>query len=130
VADAITSQVIADLLRREAQEVAVALAVHADLMTRRHDLGGERRAAGDLLAGEEEGRPRVRVAQQLEHRRRSLGVGAVIERERRAAGGVHPVAHPEQRAQSGEAPGERRRPVQGRPSHREREHAAILPRSQ
>jgi hypothetical protein len=48
-------------------------------VSRCDDLGDQRRPALDLLADQEEGRRRPALAQDLEHCRRTLRVGAVIE---------------------------------------------------
>ena len=67
----------------------MAVAVQRDLVAGRGDLGGQRRAALDLLADEEEGRPR-RPARAPQHGGRSLRCGpsskvSAIARGRRAA---------------------------------------------
>ena len=51
-------------------------------MTLRRDLRRQRGTALDLLPDHEERRVRARAGQDLEHGRRSLGVGPVVERQR------------------------------------------------
>jgi hypothetical protein len=52
-------------------------------MAGRHNLPDQRRLPLDLLAAEKEGGVSVRPLKSLEHRRRPLRMGAVIEGERR-----------------------------------------------
>ena len=66
----------------EAQQIAVAVAVHPDGVTGRDDLRGQARAAPHLLAHQEEGRADALAGQDLEHCGCALGVGTVVERER------------------------------------------------
>ena len=86
VADSIESSALAmscsDLPGREAQQVAMAVAVERDLVAGVGDLAGERGVAPDLLADEEERRPDLVRGEDLEHGRRALGVRPVVEGER------------------------------------------------
>jgi len=63
------------------EEIAVAVAVQGDLVTRGCDLGGERRPALDLFADEEEGGDHVGSCERLEDSGRPLRVGSVVEGE-------------------------------------------------
>jgi hypothetical protein len=62
------------------------VAVERDRVTLRDDLGGERRAPLHLLADQEEHGARIRAGEQLEHGRRSLRMGTVVERNRDSGG--------------------------------------------
>ena len=62
------------------------IAVQRDLMTGGDDPPHELGAPHDLLADHEERRPRARASEQVEHRRRALRMGPVVERQRHAAG--------------------------------------------
>ncbi len=90
---------VAHLPRGQAQEVAVAVAVQRDLVTRVDDLARERRVAPNLLADEEERRLGTLAREYLEHRRRALRVRAVVERERVALAARRAVLDAERRAQ-------------------------------
>ena len=58
------------------------VAVHRDLVSRRDDLARERRPLHDLLTDEEERGRRPAPRELLEHRRRSLRMRPVVERDR------------------------------------------------
>ena len=62
------------------------VAVQGDHVALAGDLGRERRPPLDLLADEEERGLDARRRQHLEHRRRALGVGTVVERDRHPVG--------------------------------------------
>jgi hypothetical protein len=65
---------------------AVAIAVERHEVAGRLNLGQQRRPAANLLSDDEEGGPRPGAREGIEHGRRSLGVGAIIEREGHTAG--------------------------------------------
>ena len=71
------------------------VAVDADLVPGGGDLGGDPRPAGDLLAHEEERRRRARGGERLQRGRGSLGMGAVVERERDAVRAREPAGDAE-----------------------------------
>ena len=87
--------------RADAELEAVPVAVHGDSVARGGDLGGQRSVALDLLAHEEERRPRAGGAELLEDRRRALGVGPVVEGERRAERAVGQPARQSERRGDG-----------------------------
>ncbi len=101
------------LRRRQAQQVAVALAVQRDLVAGVSDLARQRGISQDLLADEEEGRLHALVAEDLQNGRGSLRVGAVVKGERVAKPARGSVLDPERRAQRGPCAGERRQHVPG-----------------
>ncbi len=80
--------VLEELSRSQPQQVAVAVTVQLDPVTGGDDLRHQRRAALDLLADQEEGRSRVRLAQDLQHDWRALRMRAVVEGERHARGAI------------------------------------------
>jgi hypothetical protein len=92
-------QIVTNLAGREPQEVAVAVTVEADLMAGSGDLGRERASSLDLLAGEEEGRPRTGVRERLEHRGGPSRVRAVVEREGDSVQPAQPGRDPQRTAQ-------------------------------
>ena len=77
------------------------------------DLRGERRVAPHLLADQEEGRVHARGGEQLEHRRRALRVGTVVEGQRVATPARRAVLDAERSTQRGQSGGEPREHVAG-----------------
>src|SRR5205823_9492757 len=75
-------EVTAELSGREAQQVAVALAVEADLVAGCRHLGSDGGPPLDLLSNQEERRRYLGVVQNLQCGHRSLWVGAVVESQR------------------------------------------------
>ena len=65
-------------------------------MTLGHDLGDDRWVALDLLAHEEEGGLRAPLPERLQHRRRPLGMRAVVKRERHSLGAIERARSSEQ----------------------------------
>ena len=102
--------VLAHLRRRQAQQVAMPVAVQRDLMAGVGDLARERRVAQHLLADQEERRRHTLAREDLQHRRRALRVRAVVERQRVAAAAGGAVLDAERRARSGAASATRRAP--------------------
>ncbi len=103
--------VLPRLAGREAQQVAVAVAVQADAVPGGHDLARQRRIAAHLLADEEERRRYARRGQHVQHRRRSLAVGAVVEGERVPLPARGAILDPQRPAQNGQVGRERRQRV-------------------
>lgn len=68
---------------------AVTMAVDADLVAARRDLGRDSRITLDMLAGQEEGRPHTRPSESCKHGRRATWVGPAVEGERDAGCAVH-----------------------------------------
>lgn len=79
----------------QARLQAVAVAVQSDLVPGRSDLGRQLRPALHLLADQEERRHRPGLGQRGEHRRGSLRVGSVIEREGHPRSARQRARHPE-----------------------------------
>jgi len=75
-------QVIGQLGRRQAQLKAVPVSVQRHLMAGGHDPRHQLRTALHLLTDHEERCPRAGAGQHLQHRRRPVGVGSVVERQR------------------------------------------------
>ncbi len=101
-------EVLANLPRGEAQQVAMAVAVQADRVTGRHDL--RRASRGCAAPARRRGRTSrctPRDASDVEHGRRPLRVRAIVERERPAAPAGGAILDPERAAQRG--PDRRRR---------------------
>ena len=74
-------EIVADLPRCQPQEAAVPVAVERNLVAGCGELGGEPGQTLDLLADEEESRAHVRLAEEIEGRRSSPRVRAVVEGE-------------------------------------------------
>ncbi len=100
--------VLAHLRGRQAQQVAMAVAVQADRVTGGDDLARQRGVALHLLADQEERRLHARGGEDLEHRRSPLGVRTVVEREREAAPACRAILDPQRPAQRRPRAGERR----------------------
>src|SRR5919197_5939300 len=98
----------------------MAVAVEADVVAGSDDLGRELRSALDLLADEEERRPRVRSLQERENRRRSGRMRSVVERERDRIRGLDAVVDPERRSERPEAGRERGQRMRGDQGRREK----------
>ena len=96
----------------------MAVTVQLDSVPGGDDLGDQRWAAGDLLAGEKEGRRRPRLAQDLKYPGRPLRVGAVIKGERDARLGGLAVRDTKQRPDAGNDRGKGGTPTRQHP-HRE-----------
>ena len=62
----------------------MAVPVQGDDVAGRRDLGEQRGPPLDLLSDDEEGRACARARERIEDRRRSLGMGSVVERQRDA----------------------------------------------
>ena len=104
------------------------MAVERDLMSRGDDLGGERRIAFHLFAGEEERRKHGEFRQGLEDRDCPLGVRAVIERQRDAWLGGEACVDRQAASDRGRDWGECRKRVDGEPSprHGSEEHERMM----
>jgi hypothetical protein len=106
-----------DRRRRQAQQGAVAVAVHRDSVPGGRDLREQRAGAAHLLADHEERGPRGVLAQQLEHGRRAARMRPVVEGQRDRTGQRDPPREAQRgahgrcdRSQRGRAPGGPERP--------------------